>query len=159
MPQNSTSEIDTQDREIVLTRVFQAPRERVWQAWTDPKELIEWWGPQGFTNTFQEIDIRPGGVWRFIMHGPDGTDYPNLIVFDEVLPPERLTYSHGSGQENDPDEFQVIVTFAEAGADTKLTMRLIMSSAAVKEKMITEVGAIESGNQTLDRLAAQLAKR
>jgi uncharacterized protein YndB with AHSA1/START domain len=86
---------DTGDREIIITRTFDAPRERVWEAWTDPKQVIKWWGPNGFTNTLFEMDVKPGGVWRHMMHGPDGTDYPNKVVYIEVVKPERLVYSHG----------------------------------------------------------------
>lgn len=149
---------DTTDREIVLSRLLSAPRELVWRAWTEPEHLIHWWGPNGFTNTFQEIDIRPGGVWRFIMHGPDGVDYPNLIRFHEVVKPERMTYTHGSGKENDPDDFEVEVTFEEQGEKTLVTLRMTLASAAIKEKMIKEVGAIEGGNQTLGRLEEYLKK-
>ena len=80
---------NTADREIVSARVFDAPRELVWKAWVDPKHVAQWWGPKGFTNTIHEMDVRPGGVWRFAMHGPDGTDYKNEIVFIEVVRPER----------------------------------------------------------------------
>ena len=77
----------TADREIAATRIFDAPRELVWKAWTDPKHVAQWWGPNGFTNTIHEMNVSPGGVWRFMMHGPDGTDYPNRIVFIEVVEP------------------------------------------------------------------------
>src|SRR5450631_188479 len=100
---------DTSDREIVITRVFDAPRELVFKAWTDPKHLVHWWGPNGFTNTFHEVDIRPGGVWRFTMHGPDGVDYPNRIVFEEIVKPERIVYAHSGGEENDLAQFHVTV--------------------------------------------------
>src|SRR6266852_4602923 len=78
------------DREIVITRLLDAPRELAFQAWTEPQHVAHWWGPNGFTNTIHEMDVRPGGVWRFIMHGPDGTDYKNEIVYVEVVKPERL---------------------------------------------------------------------
>jgi uncharacterized protein YndB with AHSA1/START domain len=68
-------------RTIVTTRVFDAPRELVFEAWTNPKHLVQWWGPHGFTTTIRAIDARPGGVWRFVMHGPDGVDYENRIVY------------------------------------------------------------------------------
>jgi uncharacterized protein YndB with AHSA1/START domain len=80
----------TTDREIVTTRVFDAPREMVFDAWTDPKHIGQWWGPIGFTTTTHEMDVRPGGVWRFTMHGPDGRDYKNRIVYTEIVRPERL---------------------------------------------------------------------
>ena len=75
---------ETAQRELVITRIFDAPRELVWRAWTDPKHVAQWWGPNGFTNTIHEMDVRPGGVWRFVMHGPDGVDYANKIVFGEI---------------------------------------------------------------------------
>lgn len=79
---------DTADREIVISRLIHAPRELVFKVWTDPKHVAHWWGPNGFTNTIHEMDVRPGGVWRFIMHGPDGVDYPNKIVYKEVVKPQ-----------------------------------------------------------------------
>lgn len=105
----------TSDREIVLTRVLDAPRELVFDAWTDRKHIAQWWGPRGFTTTIHEMDVRPGGVWRFMMHGPDGVDYPNRIVFREVVKPERLVYDHGSDDPADPAQFHVTVTFAKQG--------------------------------------------
>jgi uncharacterized protein YndB with AHSA1/START domain len=71
----------------VLTRTFDAPRELVFNAWTDPKQITQWWRLTGFTTTTHEMDVKPGGVWRFVMHGPDGTDYKNKIVFIEVVRP------------------------------------------------------------------------
>ncbi|MBW3628767.1 MAG: SRPBCC domain-containing protein, partial [Gemmatimonadetes bacterium] len=104
----------TSDREIVMTRVFDAPRELVFDAWTDPAHVAEWYGPNGFSLTVHEMDVRPGGTWRFIMHGPDGTDYPNRIVYREVVRPERLEYDHGGDQDDDPARFQVTVTFTRS---------------------------------------------
>ena len=148
----------TSDREIVMERIFNAPRELVFEAWTDPKHVAQWWGPKGFTNTIHEMDVRPGGVWRFVMHGPDGVDYQNRIIYDEIVKPERLVYTHGSGEEGDPGQFQVTVTFAEQGGKTKLIMRMLFESAAERDKVVKEFGAIEGGNQTLDRLAEHLTK-
>ena len=128
------------DREIVMTRMFDAPREIVWKAWTDPKQIKVWWGPRGFTTTTHEKDVRPGGLWRFIMHGPDGTDYPNKIVYTELVKPERLVYDHGGDAGADDVQFQVTVRFAEACRKTKAS------------------GAVEGGNQTLDRLGEYLTR-
>ncbi len=83
MTQTTDDMTSISDREIVATRVFDAPRELVFQVWTDAKHVSNWWGPRGFTTTTYEMDVRPGGVWRHVMHGPDGTDYPNEIVFVE----------------------------------------------------------------------------
>ena len=87
----------TADREILLTRIFDAPRELVFNAWTDPKQIVQWWGPRGFTTTTYEMDVKPGGVWRFVMHGPDGRDYENRITFDEVVRPEDVARAADSG--------------------------------------------------------------
>ena len=88
---------DTADREIVTTAVIAASRARVFEAWVDPAQVVRWWGPDGFTTTMQEMDVRPGGVWQFIMHGPDGKDYKNKSIFEEIVKPERIVYAHLSG--------------------------------------------------------------
>lgn len=145
------SEAGTADREIVATRIYGAPRELVWRVWTDPKHIAQWWGPQGFTNTIREMDVRPGGAWRFTMHGPDGTDYPNEIVFTEVMKPERLAYDHTA------PKFHVTVTFAEADAGkTKLTMRMVFTTSAERDDIAQKYGAVEGQQQTLGRLADYL---
>jgi uncharacterized protein YndB with AHSA1/START domain len=146
------------DRELVITRVFDAPRELVFETWTDPKHVGHWWGPNGFTVTIYEMDVRPGGVWHFVMHGPDGVDYENKIIYTEIVKPERLVYIHGSGEEGEPGQFQVTVTFTEQGNKTQLTMQMLFASAADRDKVVEEFGAIEGANQTLDRLADHLAK-
>ena len=148
----------TSDREILIMRLFDAPRELVFQAWTDPVHVVQWWGPRGFTSTILEMDVRPGGVWRLVMHGPDGTDYPNKIVFIEVVKPERLVYNHGGDAEGDAVEFKVTVTFADQGGKTELTMHSLFRSAEERAKVVREFGAIEGANQTLDRLGEYLAK-
>lgn len=138
---------DTTDREITATRVFDAPRELVFEAWTDPKHIAQWWGPNGFTNTIHSMDVRPGGEWDFIMHGPDGTNYKNKIVYREVVRPERLVYDHMSFP-----PFRVIVTFEEQGRKTKLHMQMLFETAAIRTSTIETFGAIEGMNQTLGRL-------
>ena len=148
----------TSDRELVLSRVFDAPRELVFRAWTDPRHVAEWWGPNGFTTTLHEMDVRPGGVWRFVMHGPDGVDYPNLAVFHEVVPPERLVFTHGSGQAGDAG-FEVTITFdVVEGGKTRLSLRQLYATAAERDYVAREYRAVEMGNQTLDRFAAYLAR-
>ena len=146
----------TADREIIITRVFDSPRELVFDAWTDPQHIGSWWGPKGFTTTTYQMDVRPGGVWRFVMHGPDGVDYQNKIVYLEIVKPERLVYDHGD--EADAGHFRVTVTFAEQGGKTKLTMRSVFKSAAERDEVVTKYHAIEGGNQTLDRFGEHLAK-
>lgn len=155
-----TTTMNTADRELTISRLLNAPRELVFEAWTNPRYIIQWWGPNGFTNTFYEMDVKPGGVWRFMMHGPDGTDWPNKIVFKEVVKPERLVYLHGSDgvdDANDPHSFHVTVTFEAQGNKTYLTMKSVFSSAAALEA-VKKFGAVEGGNQTLSKLEAFLAK-
>jgi uncharacterized protein YndB with AHSA1/START domain len=144
------------EREIVITRLIAAPRARVFAAFTDPKQVDKWWGPNGFTNSTSEIDVRPGGKWRFMMHGPDGVDYPNEITYLEITPPERLVYTHGG--DDQLSDFHTTVTFAEEGGQTRLTMRALFATAAARQQAVEEIGAIEGGNQTLARLAEFLAQ-
>lgn len=159
MPKRNDPANDTSGRELVITRVFDASPALVFEAWTDPKHLINWWGPTGFTNTFLEIDIKPGGVWRFIMHGPDGTNYDNRIVYMEVEKPTRLVYLHSSDREDDPRRFQVTVSFEKEGAGkTRLVMKMLFLTAEELDKVVKQYGAVEGANQTLDRLEAELVK-
>jgi len=141
------------DREIIQERVFDAPRELVWAAWTDPKHIDRWWGPNGFRNQTSAMEVRPGGTWRFLMHGPDGKDWVNWIRYEEVVEPERLVYSHGG--EGDEPEFHVTVTFTAQGGRTQVTMRSVFPSAAVVAEA-KKFGAVEGGQQTLARLAGYL---
>ena len=157
MSKKTKTETTKSDREIVITRVLNAPRELVFQTWTDPKHIAEWWGPKGFTNTIYEMDVRPGGTWRFMMHSPDGVDYPNKIVYTEIVPPERIAYLHGSDQEDDHGAFHASVTFVAQGNKTQLTLRIIFDSKEERDKKVA-AGAIEGGNSTLDRLEAFLSK-
>jgi uncharacterized protein YndB with AHSA1/START domain len=143
--------------EIVIRRVFDAPRELVFDAFTRPEHITHWWGPRGFTTTTHSMDFRVGGVWRFVMHGPDGTDYPNDVRYTAIARPERLEYDHGSDDGGDPN-FSVVVTFEDRGGKTELTMRLITASAE-EVRMMAEFGAPEGGKQTLDRLGEFLAGR
>jgi uncharacterized protein YndB with AHSA1/START domain len=146
----------TADRELVLSRVFDAPRDLVFKLWTDSRHVAQWYGPHGFTVTVQEMDVRPGGVWRFVMHAPNGVDYPNRIIFHEVVTPERLVFSHGSGQPDDPG-FDVTITFDDDHGKTRLTLRQLYATAQEREFAAREYHAVEMGNQTLDRLGQYLA--
>lgn len=148
----------TADREMVITRVFDAPRELVWQAMTDPRHVVQWWGPLGFTTTIQEMDVRPGGLWTHVMHGPDGTDYPNYSIFQEIIYPERIVYAHGGGRHGGTQaDFIATWTFdAIEDKKTRLTMRALFPSAEARNKIVEEYGALEGGKQTLERLSQHL---
>jgi len=140
----------TVDREIITTRVFDAPRELVFKAWSDPEHLRQWWGPKGFTNTFYEFDFRSGGVWRYVMHGPDGTDYKNESVFVEIREPERIVFDHVSGP-----RFRGTATFEDLGGKTKITFRQLFESTAVCAKI--KPVAVPGNEENLDKLAKHLA--
>jgi len=146
---------DTSAREFIIVRIFNAPRELVFRAWTEPNHLESWISPKGFKNETLAIDVRPGGVWRYNMHSPDGDEYNNKIVFGEIVRPERLTYTHGSDDE--PDQFKVKVTLEDQGAKTKLTMQAVFPTVKDWEES-KRFGAVQGGNSTLDRLAEELMK-
>lgn len=150
-----TNDGPTADREIVITRTFDAPRALVFKAFTDPRHVDRWWGPTGFRNTTLAMDFRPGGRWRYIMHGPDGRDYPNHVHYTVIDEPGLLEYEHGSDPDA-PPHFHVTVTFVEENGRTTLTMRSLFPSAAARDHVVREFGAIEGGHQTLERLAAYL---
>jgi uncharacterized protein YndB with AHSA1/START domain len=139
-------------RSISATRLFDAPRELVFRMWTEPEHVRQWWGPRGFTNTIERMDVRPGGVWEFVMHGPDGTDYRNRIVYNEIVPPERIAYSHVNGP-----FFDATATFEEEGGKTRVTVRMTFATAELRDRIAREVGAVEGLEQTLTRLEEQLA--
>ena len=160
MTTRTSSLENTSDREIVISRVFDAPRELVWQAMTDPKHVVHWWGPRGFTTTTEEMDVRPGGAWKHVMIGPDGARYPNQSIFREVVKPERIVYTHGGGREGGRGAtFVATWTFeALAAAKTRLTMRMVFPSPDDRDHVVKEYGAIEGGKQTLARLAEHLPR-
>lgn len=151
---------DTSDREVVISRTFEAPRELVFDAWTDAKHIGAWFGPTGFTITIERMDVRPRGEWVFVMHGPDGTDFPNWIRYQDVVRPERLAYEHGGRTPEAPVHFHVTVTFTDLGGGrTGLTMRSVFPTAEARNLVVERYGAIEGGHQTLARLADQLERQ
>lgn len=141
----------TADREFVHSRLIDAPRERVFRAFSDPVHLARWWGPTGFTSTFHTFDLRPGGAWRFVMHGPDGVDYPNESVFVEVRAPERIVFEHNSGH-----HFRMTITFTEDGGKTLVGWRQVFDTAAERQRIANFV--TEANEQNLDRLAAEVLR-
>jgi uncharacterized protein YndB with AHSA1/START domain len=140
--------------EIQITRVYDAPVEAVWDAWTDPDQVGKWWGPRGFTLTTHSKDLRVGGHWTYTMHGPDGTDYPNKTLYYEVEPGHKLVYDHGSTDDR-PPLFRVTVLFTDLGGKTKMDMTMALATPEAAEetrKFIKQAG----GNATWDRLAEYL---
>ena len=158
MSARNSLDLDADPREIVGTREFDAPRDLVWQAFTDPKHLAQWWGPNGFTTTTSSFEFRPGGSWRFVMHGPDGRDYQNRITFDEIVTGERIAYHHEGAQDVEPVRFRTLVTFEDLdGRRTRIAWRMTFPSAAERARVVKEYGADKGLVQTMARLADYLA--
>jgi uncharacterized protein YndB with AHSA1/START domain len=143
-------------RQIVQVREFAASRARVWEAWTNPEHVDHWWGPDGFVTRTESMDVRPDGRWRYTMTGPDGTVYPNFVLYMDVSAPERLIYAHGA-DETAPPHFHVTVIFEALGANrTRVTMTSLFPSRAARDFVVERFDAIEGGKQTLARLAGYL---
>jgi uncharacterized protein YndB with AHSA1/START domain len=142
--------------EIQITRLYNSPVEVVWDAWTDPEQVAQWWGPRGFTLTTHSKDLRPGGNWNYTMHGPDGTDYPNKTLYHEVEKYAKLVYDHGANDDR-PPLFRVTVLFTAVNGQTQMDMTMTLATpeaAAEIRKMIKQA----SGYSTWDRLAEYLEK-
>ncbi len=140
-------------RQLEISRLISAPRALVFQAFTDAKMISNWWGPNGFRTTTVSKDVRPGGAWKFTMHGPDGTDFPNHIVYTKVVPNERLEWDHGSKEGE--VMFKAVVTFKDEVGKTRVTLQHTMPTVEAREQAAKY--AIEGGNQTLARLEQHLA--
>src|ERR1700753_4154367 len=123
------------------SRVFDAPRALVFSVFTNETHLRRWWGPNGFSLTTSAFDFRPGGIWRFVMHGPDGRDYQNRVTFEEVVRPERIVYRHGDGDDVEQVRFRQTVTFEDLGGRTRMTWRGDFPSAAERDRVIAEYQA------------------
>src|SRR6201747_1299660 len=141
----------TADREIVITRVISAPRELVFEAFTEVRHLSRWWGPEGFTTTTRAFEFRVGGEWDFVMHGPDGTDFQEWISWTEIVPPERIALLHSESRD-DPNAFQQVLTFTADGAATMIAMRTVFPTKEMRDQAVEKYHAIEGGTQTLNNL-------
>jgi len=139
------------DRELILQREVPYARELVWRAMTDPEHVNKWWGPDGFRNEEVTLDFRVGGEWRYVMVGPDGTRYPNLSLFTEIVAPSRLAYDHGDGQRV---WFETTVTLEATATGTLITLRQLYPSQAARDEVVEKYGAIEGGKQHLAKLEA-----
>jgi uncharacterized protein YndB with AHSA1/START domain len=154
MAATSSLDLVRDPRAIVGSREFDAPRALVFSAWTSAEHLAKWWGPNGFTTTTSSFDFRPGGVWRFVMHGPDGRDYQNRVTFEEIVPPERIVYRHGGGEDVEPVQFRQSVLFEAIGNKrTRITWRGDFPSAEERDRVIKEYGADKGLVECMARLA------
>ena len=141
----------SEDNEIISRRLIAFPRQLVWKAWTDPVHLARWWGPKGFTNTFHQFDLRPGGEWVFVMHGPDGANFDNKSVFVEIVPQERIVFDHLS-----KPQFRVTASFEENIGRTDVTFRMTFKSA--DECAVLRAFVTKANEQNFDRIEDELAK-
>jgi uncharacterized protein YndB with AHSA1/START domain len=149
MQNEKNSSFRQEGNQLIHTRLLNAPRELVWEVWTEPEHTKQWWGPDGFTLTHRSMEVEKGKFWKFIMHG-HGQDYDNKIEYLEVIKPVSLSYKHGD--ETDTLSFMVYVTFEEAGKKTLLTMRSVFESEEIIEELKKKVNAVEGGKQTLNRM-------
>lgn len=147
----------TADREIVISRTISAPRELVFEAFTQVRHLSQWWGPEGFTTTTRSFEFHVGGVWDFVMHGPDGTDYQEWITYREIVPPERIAMLHGEHRD-DPNAFESVLTFEPAGEGTRVVMLTVFPTKELRDAAVEKYHAIEGGEQTLRNLAAYVTR-
>ncbi|XRG78804.1 SRPBCC family protein [Rossellomorea sp. GAMAL-10_SWC] len=148
MDQNNATHVG--ENEIVITRIFDAPRELVFEAWTNEEHLSKWWGPNGFTSTFQKFEMKPGGTWEFIMHGSDGVDFPNTNIIVEVVQLERIVFKHDVFP-----HFLATAIFEELDGRTKLTYSSrFEEEATVFDKVKTY--AVPGAEQTMERLGEHL---
>ncbi len=147
----------TADREIVISRDIIAPRELVFEAFTEVRHLARWWGPEGFTTTTRAFEFRVDGVWDFVMHGPDGTDYQEWICWTQIAVPERIALLHGEFR-GDPNAFESVLTFTFDDAATRIEMRTVFPTSELRNEAVEKYHAVEGGRQTLDNLAAYVSE-
>ncbi|NBE98940.1 ATPase [Nonomuraea sp. KC401] len=155
--QRAPAQSATADRETVISRVIDAPRELVFEAFTEVRHLSRWWGPEGFTTTTRSFEFRVGGEWDFVMHGPDRTDYQEWITWTEIVAPERIVLLHGEYR-GDPNAFESVLAFAPEGAATRIEMRTVFPTKELRDEAVDKHHAIEAGRQTLSNLAAYVTE-
>ncbi|MGC4805743.1 SRPBCC family protein [Micromonospora sp. DT233] len=155
--QKTQAEPTTADREVTISRVVDAPRELVFEAFTEVRHLSQWWGPEGFTTTTRSFEFRVGGEWAFMMHGPDGTDYSEWITWTEIVAPEWIALLHGESRD-DPNAFVSTLAFTPDGTATRVVMRTVFPTKELRDEAVEKYHAIEGGQQTLGNLAAYVTE-
>jgi uncharacterized protein YndB with AHSA1/START domain len=142
----------TQDREIFISRLLNAPVELVWELWTQPEHIANWWGPNGFTNTIPAMDVKPGGEWHLVMHGPDGKDYQNKSIFKEITRYKKIVFEHVSYPRH-----LTTVEFEAQGEQTFITWHMLFESAEQFIEVVKAYGAVEGLKQNVEKLEAYAA--
>jgi len=153
-------ELQEDERTVASTRIFHAPRNMVYEAFADPKQVVEWWGPHGFTTTVIEMDLRPGGKWRIVMHGPDGTNYSNEMTFTAVLPNERVELDLVGGKEGAALVYMhKTMTWQDEDGGTRLTLRSRFDSRELRDENVRIYGSVQGARDLLERLTSFLAAK
>lgn len=147
-----TKQSNTKDRELIISRKLNAPVELVWEAWTKPEHIANWWGPNGFTNTINVMDMTLGGEWNLVMHGPDGTDYKNKSIFKEIIPFKRIVYEHVSSP-----GFIATVDFEEQGDQTLINWHMLFETAEQFIQVVKTFKADEGLKQNIAKLEVYLS--
>jgi len=142
---------NTADRELRISRTLNAPVELVWEVWTQPEHIANWWGPHGFTNTISKMDVVAGGDWELVMHGPDGRDYKNKSTFKEVIPMKKLVYEHDSYP-----PFVATIQFEEHGDQTHIDWHMLFDTAEIFQNVVKTFGADKGQRENVEKLAAYL---
>ena len=142
---------NTKDRELIITRKINAPVELVWEVWTTPEHIANWWGPDGFTNTITKMEVRPEGVWELVMHGPDGTDYPNKSIFREVLPLKKIVYEHVS-----EPHILATITFESQGKQTFIHWHMLFDSREEFIEVVKRYKADTGLKQNVEKMVTYL---
>jgi len=141
----------TENKGLFLKRTLNAPIDLVWEAWTQPEHIANWWGPNGFTNTISKMDMRTGGEWNLVMHGPDGTDYDNKCIFREVVQNKKIVYEHINWP-----KFLATVEFDAQGEQTQMTWKMEFESEEEFIQVVKKHGAEEGQKQNVVKLDAYL---
>jgi len=141
----------THDRELLITRTLNAPVELVWEAWSNPDHIVNWWGPDGFTNTITKMDFTPGGEWDLVMHGPDGTDYKNKSIFTEIVPLKKIAYEHVSAP-----KFVATISFEEQGGKTLINWHMLFETAEQFIQVVKTFKADDGLKQNIEKLNVYL---
>jgi uncharacterized protein YndB with AHSA1/START domain len=142
---------NTADRELLFTRLLNAPVELVWEVWTQPEHIARWWGPDGFTNTISKMEVMQGGVWELVMHGPDGTDYKNKSIFKEIIPHKKIVYEHVSAP-----RFTATIRFEDQGDQTLLTWHMLFETREEFLRVVKTFKADEGLKQNIEKLSLYL---
>jgi uncharacterized protein YndB with AHSA1/START domain len=146
------SKNNTKDRELIITRTLNAPIDLVWEVWTKPEHIANWWGPNGFTSTINVMDVISGGEWDLVMYGPDGTDYKNKSIFKEVILYKKIVYEHISAP-----KFVSTISFEEQGDQTHISWHMLFETAEQFIQVVKTFKADEGLKQNIEKLDAYLA--